>query len=525
MLPAPSRLSAHCAGLLGALLLGHTLCTGAQTAITSSGLNTAVSHDAATATYNIGDGTRVGSNLFHSFGRFNVGSGETANFSNNNAVTVSNILGRVTGGELSQVFGMIQTIEFGTANLFLINPAGWMFGAGASLNVGGSFHVSTANYIRLSDGVQFDVSGAGDALLTSALPAAFGFLGPTVAPIAVDGALLGVPEGQSLSLVGGDVSISGSTLSAPGGKVGVAAVASAGEVTIPDLALNQFSGLGQVTISADGFGTPSFIDTSGVPVFDPNFGNITGGGPGGQIVIRGGRLVVSDSVLMTGGYGDLSAGVPTIDVAVSESADLTSSFLDASGKQIFDTDGFTIIGGGAGGAVVVRAASMTAQGSGLQAGTYGSANGAALGVDVALSGDFVLAAGSGLQAFTQGAGNGGGVRVEAGAVMLTDGSGIVSSSFGSGTGGDITVTTTGAGSLLMSSGSSINTLAAADGAGGKVLLSSPSIGLEGGALVLTKRLTARQQAASCHPGGKSFSLRRSCSRVIPGAVHRAGTCS
>ncbi len=482
-LTAPSRLSAHCAGLLGALLLGHALCAWAQSAITSSGLNTTVSANGTT--YDITGGTQKGSNLFHSFGQFSVGAGDTANFSNPGALAIANILGRVTGGEISQVFGMIQSTEFGAANLFLINPAGWVFGAGAALNVGGSFHVGTGNYIRLSDGVQFNASGVADNLLSSAPPVAFGFLGPTVAPISVDGALLSVPEGQVLSLVGGDVSISGATLSAPGGKVGIAAVASAGEVTIPDLALNQFSGLGQVTISADGFGTPSFIDASGVPVFDPNFGNINGGGPGGQIVIRGGRLVVSDSALMTGGYGDLSAGVPTIDVAVSESAALASSFLDASGKQIFDADGFTVIGGGAGGAVVVRAASMTAQGSGLQAGTYGSANGAALGVDVALSGDFVLAAGSGLQAFTQGAGTGGGVRVEAGTVMLTDGSGIVSSSFGSGTGGDVTVSTTGAGSLVMSSGSSINTLAAADGAGGKVLLSSPSITLEAGAGVLT----------------------------------------
>ena len=50
------------------------------------------------ATYNITGGTRNGSNLFHSFGLFNVGSGDTANFLNNTGLATTNILGRVTSG-------------------------------------------------------------------------------------------------------------------------------------------------------------------------------------------------------------------------------------------------------------------------------------------------------------------------------------------------------------------------------------------------------------------------------------------
>jgi filamentous hemagglutinin family protein len=203
--------------VFGTLLLGHAVHPSigwGQTAITSSGLNTMVPPNCTTC--DITGGTPRGSNLFHSFGQFSVGEGGTANFLNNAGLTgVTNILGRVTGGDLSSVNGTIQTTNFGTANLFLINPAGWMFGSGASINVGGSFHVSTANYIRLSDGVQFSaVPTLGEeALLTSASPAAFGFSGPTVAPISVslEGGLLTVPEGKTLSFVGGDVSITGST--------------------------------------------------------------------------------------------------------------------------------------------------------------------------------------------------------------------------------------------------------------------------------------------------------------------------
>ena len=69
-----------------------------------------------------------GPNLFHSFGQFDVGAGDVANFQNtqvNGAFpATSNILSRVTGGSPSQIYGTIQTTDFAGANLFLINPAG-----------------------------------------------------------------------------------------------------------------------------------------------------------------------------------------------------------------------------------------------------------------------------------------------------------------------------------------------------------------------------------------------------------------
>jgi filamentous hemagglutinin family protein len=67
----------------------------------------------------------MGPTSFDSFGDFNVPSNNIANFLNDSGLTTSNILGRVTGGNISNIFGTIQTTGFGNANLFLMNPAGF----------------------------------------------------------------------------------------------------------------------------------------------------------------------------------------------------------------------------------------------------------------------------------------------------------------------------------------------------------------------------------------------------------------
>jgi filamentous hemagglutinin family protein len=69
----------------------------------------------------------------------------TANFLNNSGIPTSNILARVTGGNISNILGTIQTTGFGNANLFLMNPAGFLFGPKATLNVGGMVAFTTAD--------------------------------------------------------------------------------------------------------------------------------------------------------------------------------------------------------------------------------------------------------------------------------------------------------------------------------------------------------------------------------------------
>src|ERR1051326_7936327 len=183
----------------------------AQT-ITSSGLDTAVSapiHLPSGQThFDITGGARPGggTNLFHSFGDFNVPNNNVANFLNDSGLATSNILGRVTGGNISNIFGIIQTTGFGNANLFLMNQSGFLFGPNATVNVGGMVAFTSADYLRLANGVLFSAipNATADALLSAAPVAAFGFLGSNAAAIAIQGSTLQVAQGQSLSFVGGN---------------------------------------------------------------------------------------------------------------------------------------------------------------------------------------------------------------------------------------------------------------------------------------------------------------------------------
>ena len=214
-------------GLLCSLLLASGQAQVITTITPDGTLGTAVTQSGTV--HDITGGTRPGNgpNLFQSFDRFSVGTNDTARFSGPTGIV--NILSRVTGGQLSVIDGRLQSTIAG-ANLYLLNPSGVLFGPNAILDVSGSFHVSTADVLRFTDGATFSARIGETSTLTTAPPAAFGFLGPTPAPITVQGSDLQVPPGQALSVVGGDIQISGGRLSAPSGQVQLASVASAGDV-------------------------------------------------------------------------------------------------------------------------------------------------------------------------------------------------------------------------------------------------------------------------------------------------------
>ncbi|MGH7183680.1 MAG: filamentous hemagglutinin N-terminal domain-containing protein, partial [Nitrospiraceae bacterium] len=248
--------------------------------------------------YNITGGTRPGggTNLFHSFGDFNVPTNTIANFLNETGLPTSNILGRVTGGNISNIFGTIQTTDFGNANLFLMNPAGFLFGPNATVNVSGMMTFTAADYLKLADNILLNAvpNATADALLSASPVAAFGFLGSNPAAITLQGSRLSVANGTGISLVGGNIMIEsgiqdGGTaqptrLSAAHGKIQLASAVSPGEFdattlqALPNIDGASFTSFGSITLASG-----SNLNLSGA----------------NMVLIRGGQFVlsVSDAVL------------------------------------------------------------------------------------------------------------------------------------------------------------------------------------------------------------------------------------
>ncbi|WP_019504487.1 filamentous hemagglutinin N-terminal domain-containing protein [Pleurocapsa sp. PCC 7319] len=224
--------------------------------VTSDGtVNTQVNQNGNVAEIT-GGGTR-GSNLFHSFQDFSVQIGNEAFF--NNADSISNIFSRVTGGKISNIDGLIRAN--GSASLFLINPAGIIFGEGARLDLGGSFYGSTASSILFDDGEFSAADLENPPLLTVNAPIGLGFrdnpgdivnrsnfnltttvLNGEINPVfegseftIFDAVGLEINPNENIALIGGNVFLEDAgSITAPGGNVELGGLLEAGELLISE---------------------------------------------------------------------------------------------------------------------------------------------------------------------------------------------------------------------------------------------------------------------------------------------------
>lgn len=266
-------------------------------------------------------GQQYGGNLFHSFSKFNILSSESATFSGPDSV--QNLIGRVTGGA-STIDGTIRSTIPGAA-LYLINPAGMLFGEHAQVDVGGSFYVTTADVLQFGDGGRFDARHPHHSTLSAAPITAFGFLGDAPGRIELDGSFLRLREGQTLALIGGDMTLHNATLYAPSGRIHLAAVGSAGDVlpTATGLEINGVTRLGDLRITRDP--TVASPEIDGRPVED-----VDASGPGGgAIVIRAGNMQAEGVMLSTDTRGDQPGGgvdiVLTGDLTITRGGQIHSN--------------------------------------------------------------------------------------------------------------------------------------------------------------------------------------------------------
>jgi filamentous hemagglutinin family protein len=170
-------------------------------------------------------GTRSGANLFHSFSQFGVQPEQIVNFESSPAL--QNILGRVSGGNASIIEGLVR-VSGSNANLFLMNPAGIIFGTNARLDVLGSFTATTATGIGFNN-QWFNAAGVNNYATLLGSPNAFAFT--TAQPGAiVNAGNLSVNNGN-LMLLAGTVVNTGQ-LSAPQGQITVTSVPGQGVIRL-----------------------------------------------------------------------------------------------------------------------------------------------------------------------------------------------------------------------------------------------------------------------------------------------------
>ncbi|MDF5722112.1 MAG: S-layer family protein [Rhizonema sp. PD37] len=440
----------------------------------------------------ISGGTTRGANLFHSFSEFSVPSGSTALFSN--ALNIQNIISRVTGQSASVINGLITSNS--TANLFLINPNGIIFGKDASLNIGGSFVATTANAIGFGNFGFFSASNPeAPAPLLTVNPNALLFNQIAASPIqnsSTAPAGLRVPDGHSLLLVGGNVNMDGGQLNADGGRI----------------ELGGLAGTGRVGLNIDTTGNllnlsfPSQVQRADVSLTNQAQVNVTAAG-GGSIAVNARNLdILGTSSLNAGISNNLgsvgtNAGNITIDatgtINLRESSVIqnivNSGATGNAGKINIVADSLNLLTGsqlfsstlgkGNGGEVNVRAGNTVSFDSagnntsttGIISSVANTGEGKAGDINIT-SGSFSIINGAQLNSITFGKGDAGNVNIRAESTASFDGanagaSGILSAvgTGGIGNGGDINITT---GSLTISNGAQLNAITRGQGNAGNV---------------------------------------------------------
>ena len=472
--------------------------------ITPSGLGTHVDPSdtapAGTTQYDITGGTRVGTNLFHSFGDFTVPHDTIANFLNETNQPTSNILGRVTGGNVSTILGAIQTTEFGSANLFLMNPAGIVFGPTATLHVGGSVAFTTAEYLRLvhtnggTVGI-FPADPAAPSILTSASVAAFGFLGDKPSAIEVHGSTLTVQPTQSISLVSGTITMQSGTLSfadlpvsqtqptEASGQIHLASIASPGEIIAGTLKpdsniLGQTIGqLGAIHLAEN-----SRIDTRNAE--------------GGVIRIRGGHLVLDSSQLFstTGAIAIEATSIHLTNVTEVMTETTTAAHaghIALHAQQDITLESGSLIMSGSSGAsghagnitlqsqqgniTLSEFASVTSYSS-ESSGNTGSIIMNALRGDISANDSYIYTS-------AQGTGKLGGIQVTANNLLLHNSASIVGNNFTTQVAEPITITTTGL--ISMRGGAIIETGTVGPADAADLIIRSPHVILSDNSKLIT----------------------------------------
>jgi filamentous hemagglutinin family protein len=405
--------------------------------------------------FTILNGLNKGDNLFHSFSNFSVPTGGAVKFDLSNTPNIITIFSRVTGGNISNIDGLIQTLNSKNAvSLFLMNPNGIIFGANAKLDISGSFVGTTANSIKFSDGVEFKVADTTTPpLLTMGVPVGLQ-MGSNAAAIQVQGtgyvtkpssstpiagsSGLQVKPGKTLALVGGNIQLNDAVLTAKQGHVELGGVGSGTVSLTPDakgytFGYRQMQSFGDIQLAQK-----SLLDISGVNA--------------GSVQLQGKHIqLTNSSMILSQNFGYLPGG--DINFQASEAID--------------------IIGGATTNNINIRSA--------VRSETLGIGAGSNINI---VTPHLSIQDGAGLNSISLGTAPGGNINIDATALSVSGFSSfspvavttLVTSAYGSGNAGDISIN---GDNLMVSNGAALSSVTFSPGSSGKVTIRNTDITVQG----------------------------------------------
>lgn len=449
--------------------------------------------------------------MFHSFGTLNLTKGQSLQFLGSNAAKLT--VARVTGGQRSTINGEIVCFS----DLVLVNRWGIVFGKDAKLGVSGSFAATTADEVRFADKTSFPARRESGAVLTIAAPIeAFGFTSARPAAISVSSSTTGlaVGKGRTLSLVGGDVAVRGAgvKLSALEGRVNLVSTASPGSVVMDPTARSSTV---HVNVPIQGKLT--------VEGKDPDHAaEVRAEGPGGSILIRGGRLHLASGLLSTVTNAGNARGV---NIAVQEEATIIGGLNQNQFLTAIDT---LNSGTGRGGDIRISAGALSISGRAhLTANTSGpgragniSLSAASMHIRAARAESLSLGGGD-CGTITLDAGRNGSIRLDgAGALGGEDVSGLVvdsQSTSGAGPGGSGGGIFLQARSLQIVDEAEVSALTKTGGRGGDITVRVSELmmdGLKRGPLKPGDTVTAIEARVGQDDAGTGGSIDIEADRVV-----------
>ena len=317
------------------------------------------------------------------------------------------------------------------ANLYLLNPHGFIWGPNASLDINGSLYLSSADYLRFEDGQHFNTNISRPLLLSIAAPEAFGFLNEP-SNITINGHLQ-VAEEQELAIIGGDIGITTSHLYAPKGHIKLVSAASAGEVKLSNVMKNNtFTQFGQITLKEN-----TFLNVNAQTIQQ---------GKSGSIMILGGQFFLTgQSHIQTLGY----AGTGNIEIKSTEQLQIA----DNSQIRMLTTQG-------EGGKIILSGQSIQLSNDSIVwSETWGQ------GGDIVLEGTLLdITANASISTSSLGEGNGGSLILKAQKMNMNSGL-LQAVTFNKGNAGDIAIQ---ANNLELANGSQINASSENSGKSGNI---------------------------------------------------------